>query len=325
MSRHPAPSQHASAGVVTFNPDIERLRQNLDSVCTQVDTVLIFDNGSVNQGEVLLLACQYQDVELIPHQENAGIAHGLNVVAQRAVELGFAHMLFLDQDSIVAPGMVDALLQYSRPGVGIVCPQIVDRNRDGVDHPERFLDHKVFNVTEAARKGVITSGSLVNLDAFAYVGGCDDAFFIDYVDYDLNRRLLLEGFTLVRTGETYLLHEIGRANATWLRVPRRSQDGTWKIDRFYSFGHSPFRCYYKARNRVLYSKKYRHTHFWPRFEGRAQIIPQIVLTVVFERDRRLKLAAFMKGIRDGERTRVAEYVPTGRRNTLREPTSDVEV
>ena len=36
------------AGIVTFNPDIERLKENVCAICIQVPEVVIFDNGSSN-------------------------------------------------------------------------------------------------------------------------------------------------------------------------------------------------------------------------------------------------------------------------------------
>ena len=40
------------AGIVTFNPDIERLKQNINAISIQVDQVVVFDNGSDNQEKV---------------------------------------------------------------------------------------------------------------------------------------------------------------------------------------------------------------------------------------------------------------------------------
>ena len=36
------------AGIVLFNPDLERLNENISAVITQVDNVLLVDNNSNN-------------------------------------------------------------------------------------------------------------------------------------------------------------------------------------------------------------------------------------------------------------------------------------
>ena len=42
-----------SAGIVLFNPDIERLKENIDAVIVQCTHVYLVDNGSKNISEVL--------------------------------------------------------------------------------------------------------------------------------------------------------------------------------------------------------------------------------------------------------------------------------
>ncbi|HJG30340.1 MAG TPA: glycosyltransferase [Collinsella ihuae] len=300
---------HISASIVTFNPDIDRLKENLDAISPQVHAVYLVDNGSKNADEIALLVKGYENAALIKLDENRGLAAAMNVASRQAVRDGSRSMLYLDQDSVSAPGMVRVLARYQGPGIAIVAPQIVDRNKEGASDPAACLDRKTYKVASAARKGIITSGALVDLRAFFLVGGYDERFFIDYVDYDLNKRLLLEGFSLIRTGETYLLHECGKAVPTFLIVPRRGQDGRWCLERFCTFGHEAFRCYYKARNRVLFTKKYRLCGGNKGFEGTRQIAVQIILTLLFESDKRAKLKQFMRGIRDGRATAVDPYIP----------------
>ena len=40
------------AGIVLFNPDIERLKQNAAAILPQVDCLLAVDNGSTNLEEI---------------------------------------------------------------------------------------------------------------------------------------------------------------------------------------------------------------------------------------------------------------------------------
>lgn len=303
-----APSKEViCAGIVSYNPDIERLLENVNAIREQVSKVFVFENGSGNCEAVSKALAQLDGVELIACEANMGIAYALNALCDAAIEGGFKHIVTLDQDSVSVPGMVEELAKHVGDSVGVVSPQIVDRNKEGLADVEKQLDHRLISVKDAARKGVITSGCLTNLEAYTFVGKFDESFFIDYVDYDFNKRLLLEGYSIIRSGNTCLIHECGDFKPTWLWTPRKGQDGKWKLERFYSFGHSAFRCYYKSRNRILYTRKYKPTNSISGFEGSRQILPQILLTLLFEDNKAEKLKEFKRGINDGKKAEVVPY------------------
>lgn len=246
-------------------------------------------------------------VSLIREPQNSGIAHALNVICNKAIEAGFEQILLLDQDSVSTPGMVETLAQHASDRVGMIALMILDRNKHDIKNVKKYLNSKVFKVKSGAHGDVITSGTLVNLKACAFIGGFDDSFFIDYVDYDFNKRLLLEGYDIIRTDETALIHECGKAEKTWLFLPFRDENGKRKFKRFYSFGHSPFRCYYKVRNRILYTKKYAPIGAIEGKEGEKQIPFIVICTLLCEKNKREKLKEFRRGIKDGKAQRVKPY------------------
>ena len=291
---------HVCAGIVTYNPDEDRLRQNVAAIGDQVDHLFIFDNGSENAqavSEIAELTIVPTTVHRAPY--NMGIATALDDLLQAAENSGYELLLTLDQDSVASAGMVEDLKREMLEGVALVGPRIVDRNKPSL-HTRATHARPVQTYTSPARRGAITSGALVRVSAAREVGGFDGDLFIDYVDYDLNARLMLAGWRILCVEGTELLHEVGRARATWLRVPRKSIDGHWAIERFYSFGHSEFRCFYKARNRVIFSRRY-GLRFGLRNEGILQIPQQVMLTLVFEDDRWRKLCAFVRGTLAGIR------------------------
>lgn len=288
------------AGIVCYEPDIARLRENLEAVTAQVDRVVLYDNGSSNLGAIDALVQDHETVHLLAGRENCGIAAALNRIAEFAVEKDGRWLVTLDQDSVCSAGMVEALRHEAAGDIAIVTPFIVDRNKLSVDEYTAMTLPRVEYFSQAARRGAITSGSLVSLRVWAEVAGYDERFFIDYVDYDFNQRVMDAGYRIARVNGTFLIHEVGMAGKTWLRIPRKDLSGRWRLERFYSFGHSPQRCYFKARNRVLFTRKHARrigiTH-----EGIWQIPQQIVLTLLFETQRVAKLRAFASGIRDGIR------------------------
>lgn len=295
-----------AAGIVTFEPEISRLTDNIRALASQVSRVAVFDNCSSNVEEIASLVAGSPNAILITSPSNLGIAGALNRLAVWATHEGFDWLVTLDQDSVASAGMVEELYAVARDyDAALVAPYIVDRNKASDWERQAQSLPRAHAYRQAARKGAITSGSLTALGPLFQVGGFDERLFIDYVDYDLNQRLLLGGFNIVRANRTHLLHEVGRAAPTWLWVPRRSMSGHWQIERFYSFGHSPQRCYFKARNRVIFTRKYGR-QIGISHEGIWQIPQQILLTVAFESDRWRKLMSFVRGIRDGIRMRLSD-------------------
>lgn len=288
------------AGIVTFNPVMERLAENLDGIQDQMEHILIYDNGSTNISSVRELVQAFPSARLIEGGRNRGIAYALNRLASTALLEGKEWMLTLDQDSVAGDRMVESLMRYANGLTRMVTPAIVDRNKRRPSKRDSHAEVEVEYFKQAARRGPLTSGSLMSLSAWRAVGGFDEGLFIDYVDYDFNQRLLLAGYSIARVNKTQLLHEVGRAEETWLTLPRRTVSGRWELEHVYSFGHPPMRCYYKARNRIIFTRKYFRfigiTH-----EGAFQIPAQIILTLLFEGERAAKFKAFVTGIVDGVR------------------------
>lgn len=292
------------AGIVTYNPDLERLRANLNNTVSQVDAVFIFDNGSENVADIRSLAdSEYTTVKVEAEPNNRGIAFALNRLLDAAKEHGFKHMLLLDQDSIPTEGMCDELERHFTGSVALVCPFILDRNRMTEEEWQAQKMPPLERLAHAAKHGAITSGSLVDVAAALEVGGFDDNLFIDYVDFDFNERLILNGYEIVKDNTVYLLHEKGKSERNWLKVPRRTSAGVqWQP--LYKLGYSPMRCYYQSRNRIVYWKKY-HKHTGG--EGLTEIPLLMALSLLFENHRIAKLRAYSRGIHDGMKMKVVEY------------------
>ena len=289
------------AGIVTYNPQIERLRSNLRNTVAQVDEVFIFDNGSNNLADIRdLVEGEFKTVGIEADANNRGIAYALNRLLRAAGNADYPHMLLLDQDSVPSEGMCDELERHLHGNVALVCPFILDRNRMSVDEWRGMELPATERLRHAARRGAITSGSLIDVAAALAVGGFDENLFIDYVDFDFNERMLLNDYAIIRDNTTYLLHEKGKSERTWLKVPRRTSAGVqWQP--LYKLGYSPMRCYYQTRNRIIYWKKY-HVHTGN--EGLTEIPMLMALSLLFENKRVAKLRAYARGIRDGVRTRV---------------------
>lgn len=293
------------AGIVAFNPEIERLRANLRATAPQVRQVFVYDNGSANAQDVRALCeGEFDNVHVIADTENRGIAFALNQLLAAAHDGGYAHILMLDQDSVPTEGMCDELERHLSGDVAMVSPFILDRNRMTMEEYRAMTMPPLERLTHAAKHGAITSGTLNDVEAALAVGGFDDALFIDYVDFDFNERLLLNGYTIVKDNRACLIHEKGKSEKTFVRVPRRGPCDKIVWQPLYKLGYGPIRCYYQARNRVIFWKKY---HRWTGLEGLTEIPMLMVLSLVFEGHRVAKLSAYCRGIRDGVRMHIEEY------------------
>ena len=118
------------AGIVTYNPDIHRLRENISSIIRQVDHIVICDNGSRNINSIKEIIMSFP-IRVIELNENMGIAYALNKICEISIELGYEWVLTLDQDSVSPVNLIKKLAEYAnRNDVAIVSPEIIYRNNE---------------------------------------------------------------------------------------------------------------------------------------------------------------------------------------------------
>ena len=244
------------AGIVTFNPDIERLKENVCAICIQVPEVVIFDNGSSNFADIQECISVFHNAILIHSDENIGIAAALNRLMQWGSNNNYDWMLSLDQDSVCDASYVNKMKQYLdvEPLLGIVAPVIVDRN----------------------------VGAFSKIEYWKQIGEYDESMFIDSVDFEYCYRMRKNGYGVIQVKDVHLLHELG--NSVKCRFL------FWKID---VTGHSAFRKYYIARNNVYYPKKH---HLWIRFiRGNYRNLKMIAIVLLYEDNKKEKIRSILSG------------------------------
>ena len=100
------------AGIVLYNPDLGRLKENIESICKQVDKVILIDNGSDNIREIEDLIKEYLNCILLKNGENMGIAYALNQILKYAYENDVKWFLTLDQDSVCSRNLINTYSKY---------------------------------------------------------------------------------------------------------------------------------------------------------------------------------------------------------------------
>lgn len=298
------------AAIVTYHPQIELLRDVVAAVRPQVGRVLIFDNASPGAEVAALFdELRAQGVQVLRSERNVGLGSAINHAARLAREAGFAQILLMDQDSLVGAGMVATLqrslyeLQAHGP-VAAVGPQFRDQRTGAVAPFVRIafpLNRKLFGGPGQTVDCdfLITSGSLLPLDALDAVGGMDEGLFIDNVDIEWSSRAKYRGYKLYGVCDAHMQHRIGDLVAISGLLPA-----------YKTVVHSPTRLYYMMRNRVLLYRRAEVPARWT-----AQDLPRLVLkfvgTAVFLKPRLGYLRAMLSGLRDGIAGRLGPMPPRG--------------
>ena len=312
--------------VVSYEPELERFKRVLQALAPQVKRLLVIDNSESEQGRRDSAACcgalasvhSPVDVRYEVMVANIGLGAAYNAGIALAVELGATHALFLDQDSIVAPGMVDALLQGLSPSVDTLAllgrseppvtvgPWYIDelsgrrsvvlRSKTfmvGYDRPpiagDELIPAEPLDSLPMPTEMLISSGSLIPVSALTELGELDSGLFIDHIDTDWSLRVHHAGHWMAIVPGAGMTHRLGdRVLRIW-----------WGRTRLLPV-HSPLRLYYTFRNSLwLYVRPHSHWR-WVLFDLKRLLAVTLIHTLA-DGPRWQRLQMIARGIRDGMR------------------------
>jgi rhamnosyltransferase len=286
--------------VVTYRPDAARLAQALLALRSTVKAIVVVDNASADFDEGRLREV-YPSLIVKRLESNKGIATAQNEGVALARQTTCKYVLFLDQDSLPQDGMVSSLrhtlerLQAAGYKVACVGPRVRLPGSANLSVFYRLgwlgLQRQSCGHDTAAVECdfLLSSGSLVPLDAIDQVGGMEEALFIDQVDTEWCLRARSMGYRVFGACGAVLEHPLGETFSRiwfgrWRRLPR----------------HKPFRYYYIFRNSVLLSRRAYVSPKWIWFQ--LQWLCALFLRYgIFTRERSGELGMMRKGIVDGMR------------------------
>lgn len=234
--------------VVTFNPEIDKFGELIKELSKWLPYIQIVDNGSGNIGEINDIISNSQNVHLLMLQRNYGIAHALNVGINELNSNGMEWAVTFDQDSLPTDEYFFNFDTLEKPNnTGLMGGYYMDRNWSA-DEKEKYVSD-FLEIDETFY--VITSGAFVNISAWKTVLGFDDQLFIDWVDWDFNKRLMAAGYGVYRTNHLLFQHEVGEIihRNIFLRTLLFINNRPIR-------DHSSFRQYYIFRNRIIFLKRY---------------------------------------------------------------------
>lgn len=271
-----------SATIVLFNPDLDKLKENIDAVLPQVDHLFVVDNAPQNFDFNIMSrwydASNTNKIHYIPNDTNRGIAYALNRGIESAKKCGDEWLLTLDQDSVIPKNLISrymkAILDHEKCGM-VTCK--VDYNgvrKETVQKADEIVDF------------AITSGALLNIQVCYEIGGYDESMFIDGVDFEYCFRLRENGYSIIRAGDVLLKHELGDLKIVSILGKRISVEN-----------HNAFRTYYISRNYIYCVRK--HEGYYSKYQCVMNELILITKVLLFEKEKFKKLKSILHGIWEG--------------------------
>lgn len=234
------------AVIVTFCPDLQRLRRMFLSLLPQVQSIVLVDNGSNENVADWVDSWTGRQVHGVYLGANTGIAFAQNRGIECAKSLGASYVLLMDQDSIPAPDMVKELrlALQAKPQAAAAGPWYTDGRNQQQNRP--FLRVTGLRTQRLGCTGaegllevdhLIASGCLIPMVVLNRVGLMREDFFIDMVDIEWCLRARAAGYQLYGVCQARLEHRLGDAP---IRILGRE-----------FITHSPWRHYFHVRNAIL--------------------------------------------------------------------------
>lgn len=268
--------------VVLYNPNKSEVLKNISTYIKYVDRLYLVDNSLKDNSN--LFKNIDSKIEYIWNGDNLGIAAALNIAAKKAINDNYTWLLTMDQDSSFKDETLLYLENYiekyfeENPKLAIVSPFHETVLSDG-----NYPDH------ESVDKPIIvmTSGNLINLDAYTNINGFKEWYFIDCVDFDYCLNLIRSGYEIHQVNKAILHHELGDT------VKKKLFGKTYFCD-----NHNYIRRYYIVRNRhYIYDEYNKDFPDYCRAEIRCTRA-EVKRILLFEKGKIKKLRYMYKGYRD---------------------------
>lgn len=247
-------------------------------------SVVIVDDGTPEESPTLDAAAQL-GATVIRQPENRGIAAALNLGLRTAFDAGASFVVTFDQDSAPEDATIDVLrttfdeVPDATATVAAIVPAqfaAVTQSRATGDYPN-------------ARR-VIQSGMLISVGAYRRLGPFDEALFIDLVDTEFELRALARGYRIL-AAPTRIDHELGRTLPLKPFAPLPFTVTT--------MASTPFRYYYRVRNRLALTRRYFRLLPWRIMRDLAVDGAYFALIALSARPRRRMVGVMWAGARDG--------------------------
>ena len=269
-----------SSIIITYNPT-DKLVSLINSIKNQVNEIIIIDNNS-NDHLFLNQFLNDNQIILLKNTENLGIAKALNQGFEIAIIKGHKWVLMFDQDSLPFTDCIKNLfLTYKeypfKYKIGMIGLNAYDQN----NNLYVSTSSSKYNI----RDYLITSGCLISIDVYNFVGKFNENYFIDNVDLEYSLRVRKAKLFLLITNKPGMIHKAGDTL-------------TKKILglEFESSNHNTIRRYYMSRNHIRLSKEYFFNFPYFIIKLNFFFILSLIKMILIEKNRKNKINSTLKGL-----------------------------
>ena len=266
--------------VILFNPDVNVIN-NIRSYVKHLDKLFIYDNSPVSNQNLFQSLYSKFKVEYIFDGNNDGISKPLNVIAKKLYNTKNSWLLTMDQDSSFSDHSLAKMIDIAKnadENVGILSPF----------HKTALNNNKSKLVIEK-KMTVMTSGNLLNIAAHKKVGGFDEKYFIDCVDWEYCLKLNTMNYQVLTLNDIELNHGLGVPFETTSLIRRKNM---------VILNHSPIRRYYITRNKLLISSQYKKEYPKRCKRYLYSLIKDLKKIVLYEDKKAIKIIFFIRGVKD---------------------------
>lgn len=292
-----------AAAIVVYRPEPELLLALIRAIAGDVERVLLYLNGPLPAAfrAECEAAASSTRVEWLGDGANVGLGRAYNEAARAAIDAHCDFLLLFDDDSTPRPGMPGRLAAaFDRAGdrVALVGPRphTVD-TAGGYKLPPAIPNPAPLPPDLRDLAFLISSGSLIDLAAFAEIGDFREDFFIDGIDIEWCFRARARGFRTVMAMHEEMPHRLGRGI---IRVPF--------LD-IHFVDNTPARLLTYARNQAA-MMRLPHVPGWWKLRAAAAIAVHLVFSIL-RGFRCREVAAILRGVNAGLRHRLGP--PAGAR------------
>ena len=247
-------------------------------------TVVVDNASSDNTAEVV--RSEFPEVTLIVNPQNTGFTGGNKTGVDVAFEQGAEFVFLLNPDTIVAPDLLERLMNTweVQPNLGALGPLMLLYDEPevvwsaGGELDARGQVRHLFqgeptptNMVYQSCAFVSGCGMLFSRRVFELVGFFDERFFLYYEESDLCARIRKAGYEIGTAFQARLWHKVSRATGK----------------------DSPLTLYYMRRNQLLYLQKH-----GARAGQLAGLLDTFRLLAVWTLKRNPKRTVLLRALRD---------------------------
>ena len=189
--------------VSLYRPKVDEIK-NLYNYCSKTEKCIIMDDSENCNEELcfLYLKDKRDRFDYVWNHGNMGLSRSLNIGIDKAKQIGANWILFMDSDSRWQNDILEVYKEYitnhDMSMIALLGPQ--HNYSRHIRRPKAFFKEK---------KRIMLSGCLMSVEAINRIGGFDENFFIDGLDYDWCYRARMKGYRIIECGEAVINHSPG--------------------------------------------------------------------------------------------------------------------